>query len=113
MSMNVPAGGICDGHPCWKANAKGFPLRARTAPRAASPSFVLRSGETGKSQIQADGKGDFLPLPSFGSLTAPLVVQLRNRTSGLLLGVTYPHPSKLTTTDWRAKDWMFVRGQEH
>jgi hypothetical protein len=38
LSMNVPAGGICDGHPCWKANTKGFTTSARTAPRAASPS---------------------------------------------------------------------------
>ncbi len=105
MSMNVPAGGICDGHPCWKANTKGFLYKRKNGSPRGITKLVLRSGETGKSQIQADGKGDFLPLPSFGSLTAPLVVQLRNRTSGLCWGVTYSAPfQKITATDLQAKD---------
>jgi hypothetical protein len=105
MSMNVPAGGICDGHPCWKANTKGFLYKRKNGSPRGITKLVLRSGEAGKSHIQADGKGDFLPLPSFGSLTAPLVVQIRNRTSGLCWGVTYSAPlQKITATDLQAKD---------
>lgn len=105
MRMPVPAGGVCAGKPCWKANSHGFVYKNKDATPFGITKLRLKSGDTGKSQMQADGRGDLLPMPSLATLTPPLQVQLRNRTSGLCWGATYTAPfERLTPTDLKAKD---------
>lgn len=105
MSMRVPAGGTCDGRPCWKSVANGFVFKRKDGLPRGITRLMLRAGEAGKAQIQATGKGDFLPVPPLGSIAAPLQVQLRHRPSGLCWGATYPAPfQKATATDLKAHD---------
>ena len=85
--------------------AKGFVYKHKDGLPRGITKVVLKSGTAGTSQIQVDGKGGPLPMVPLGSLTAPLQVQLRNRTSGLCWAASYAAPfQKLTATDLKAKD---------
>ncbi len=103
--MVVPAGGLCDGRPCWKASSKGFLYKNASGTPRGITKLHLKSGDAGKSAIQVAGKGDLLPLPTLASLVAPLTLQLRHRASGLCWGATYAEPfQRRTDTDLKAKD---------
>lgn len=105
MNMSVPAGGTCDGRPCWKASSTGFRYQRKDGALRGITKLVLRAGADGKAKIQATGAGDFLPLPPLPSLDAPLQVQIRNRTSGLCWSASYPAPlEKQTASDLKARD---------
>jgi hypothetical protein len=105
MTMRIPAGGTCDGRPCWKATSAGFQYKRKGGFPHGITGLRLRAGAAGKSQFQASGKGDFLPLPGFASITAPIEVQLRNNASGLCWGATYSAPfRKATATQLTARD---------
>jgi hypothetical protein len=102
--MLIPSGGLCDGRPCWRTTSRGFVYKNKSAAPSGITKLVLKSGAAGKSQMQAEGRGDPLPLPVLSTLTAPLQAQLRNRTSGLCWGATFSAPfDRLTTTDLKDK----------
>lgn len=104
-SMAIPAGGLCGGHPCWRASAKGFRYKNKAATPRGITKLSLTAGETGKASIQIAGKGDALPLLAPSTLQAPLNVQLRHRATGVCWGATYAAPFKrLTATDLKAVD---------
>ena len=88
-TLRVPAGGTCQGKPCWRPKSKGFAYRGHGGAPDGITALTLKPGADGKAQIQAKGKGDLLPMPSLPSLAAPLTVQLRNATSGACWSATY------------------------
>ncbi len=105
ITARIPAGGTCDGRPCWKTVAHGFLYKRKDGFPRGITQLVLKSGLSGKSQIRAAGRGVFLAMPSLASIAAPLEVQLRNRTSGLCWEATYPAPlAKSTATELKARD---------
>lgn len=104
-TLRIPAGGTCNGRPCWRATSKGFQYKnkeALTLPDGITQ-LVLRAGSDGRAAIQAQGRGSQLPLPSLSAFSDTLRVQLRNRTSGLCWNATFPQPFQVDTAE-RLKD---------
>ncbi len=105
MGMRVPAGGNCDGRPCWKTTNGGFAYKRKDGFPHGITQLILRSGSDGKAKLQAAGRGGFLPMPALASIAPPVRVQLRNRTSGLCWEAAYPAPLlKASATDVKARD---------
>jgi hypothetical protein len=76
MRTDVPAGGLCDGSPCWQA--AGAALKYRNAARTPDgiSKLVARAGDTGHAKVTTKGKGGLLPpLPTL-PLALPTRVQL-------------------------------------
>ena len=92
--MISPAGGSCDGRPCWKDTGSRIGYRSRERqPNGRPRSAVrlrLRPGPAGKAQIQLKGRGvhlDLAPLPA----AQPVTVQLRS-SEGLCWDAVYGAP---------------------
>ena len=78
-SLGVPAGGTCDGKPCWRATKTGFRYRDPNAASDGIRQIVLKAGAAGRSKIQVRGQGTKLVLPTLPFAQASKVtVQLRN-----------------------------------
>jgi hypothetical protein len=91
--MSAPAGGLCDGNPCWKDKTKGFDYKDKDLTPNGLQKITLREGLTaGTAKIIVKGKGLNLPMPSLAPLTGPLTVQLRKNTGGVCWGATYSAP---------------------
>jgi uncharacterized delta-60 repeat protein len=98
----APAGGACHFRPCWKALA---PNGAKYADRELTPdgvsSLLLRSNVPGRVQLKWKGKGTSLALPSLGTLSLPVRVQLQ-RTGGACWDVTYATAKTATPATFTA-----------
>jgi uncharacterized delta-60 repeat protein len=98
----APAGGACHFRPCWKALA---PNGAKYADRELTPdgvsSLLLRSNVPGRVQLKWKAKGLPLALPSLGSLSLPVRVQLQ-RTGGACWDVTYATAKTATAATFAA-----------
>ncbi len=71
----IPAGGLCNGKPCWKGNAKQFQYKTKTNTPDGIAQVKLQAGVAGKAQIQVKGKGTLLVMPlaaPTGTVTAQL-----------------------------------------
>jgi len=77
LRADVPAGGTCDGKPCWRpSGTRGFKYVARDGAPEGVSKLVLRAGAAGRTKVVLRAKGTNLaPLPAtpFG---LPLRVQL-------------------------------------
>lgn len=93
LDAAVPAGGTCNGRPCWARTSAGFVYRDRTGARDGIQRLVLRAGAAGKARILAKGRGPGLGMPALGALASPVTVQLRN--AGACWGAAYPFPPAL------------------
>ncbi len=74
-SSVIPAGGLCNGKPCWKGNAKQFQYKSKTNTPDGIAQVKLQAGVAGKAQIQVKGKGTLLVMPlaaPTGTVTAQL-----------------------------------------
>ncbi len=98
-TMRIPAGGLCQGHDCWKTKPTGFLYRTKDGAPDGITQLMLKAGDDGKAQLQAKGKGTLLPMPALPSLASPIQVQLRNTTSGLCWGATYSAPFDKATAE--------------
>jgi cysteine-rich repeat protein len=73
----APAGGTCDGQPCWKEKGeKGFDYRDKGLDPDGLQRIALRAGVDGKARVLVRGKGVNLPMPQL-PLKAPVIVQLQ------------------------------------
>jgi len=72
----VPAGGVCDGNPCWQA--AGATLKYRNAARTPDgiSKLVAKAGDTGRAKVTTKGKGALLPPLPVLPLSLPTRVQL-------------------------------------
>jgi cysteine-rich repeat protein len=77
MSAALPAGGLCNGKPCWKPVSKGFRYHDRDALPGGITGALLKAGDAGKAKVSVDGKGGNLVLPDLSMLSLPLRVQLQ------------------------------------
>ena len=82
--LGIPAGGTCDGKPCWKPLG---PSKARNGWKYADKNrendgvgvLVVKSGAAGKSSASLTAGGPGLPVGSFAALPLPVRVQLQAR----------------------------------
>jgi hypothetical protein len=79
LTAVVPAGGTCDGKPCWSVIGKGFKYKDPTAANDGIKGVLLKFGASGKAKIVVKGKGDNLDTPVLPLAQDPqVVVQLKN-----------------------------------
>lgn len=78
--------------PCWKALRTGYLYVDKEATPGGITKLALRAGAA-TAKIVLAGKGTLLDLPALGNAVAPpLVVELRNTTTGTCWSATYDAP---------------------
>jgi hypothetical protein len=88
----VPAGGTCNGKPCWKETTTGFKYRNGQLTPDGVGKLILRQGiEAGKAKIVLKGQRENLNMPAL-PLTQPVRVQLVN-SLGTCWEATYSAPA--------------------
>jgi len=75
-SYAVPAGGLCDGKPCWKQRPKGFRYKNKSAEGTQLRKLILRATSGPIADIKAVGRGGTLLLPALPFPEHPVTVQL-------------------------------------
>jgi hypothetical protein len=81
MTMRAPAGGNCDGRPCWTPLSGGTAYRYSDAGRLPNgiQQLRVRSGALGVSRLTVKGKGAALPDPPMPFAHSPrITVQVVN-----------------------------------
>ena len=71
----IPAGGQCDGKPCWRPTKKGFAFRSPSGVHDGVTQLQLQSGAAGRARIALQGVGSELALPQL-PLATPIRVEL-------------------------------------
>lgn len=93
LTAFVPAGGVCDGKPCWSVIGKGFKYKDPGAANAGINALLLKFGEAGKAKIVAKGKDDNLDTPSLPlAQDQRVIVQLKNQV-GVCWEASYGAPA--------------------
>ncbi len=99
FEITHPAGGTCAGKPCWKANGtNGFSYKDKELTPDGGLSLKLKQGAIGKAQIQFQGRGGALAMPSLTTIVQPLIVQIQN-SDGLCWEATYSGPATKQTAE--------------
>lgn len=98
-TLEIPAGGLCRGRPCWRTKATGFLYRNKDATPHGVTQLTLKAGDAGRASVQLSAKRPVLPLPPLPSLTGSLEVQLRNQGNGICWGATFTPPFDKRTED--------------
>jgi cysteine-rich repeat protein len=99
---HAPAGGTCNGVPCWTAKlGKGFVYRSKQRDPDGMERISLVAGLDGAASASARGKGVFLNLPSLGGLPLPIRAQLRG--AGTCFEAIYSSALYNTTAFFKAK----------
>jgi hypothetical protein len=80
----APAGGVCDGKPCWQTRGttpgrKKLKYRDKARRPDGLDKLDIKEGADGLAAIKAKGKTQFLVMPAL-PLTLPLVVQAQSAT---------------------------------
>ncbi len=87
----APSAGVCAGAPCWRQKGLRFMYKDRDGTPRGLTSLTIKGGESGRSEIGADGRGSRLPsLPVPAPL--PFRVQLQSST-GACWGAVFSAPS--------------------
>jgi len=76
LQARVPAGGLCGGKPCWRADAKGFRYTDAAGSAGGITKLQLVAGTAGKAKALVRGKGAELDVPS-PPYALPVRVQLQ------------------------------------
>lgn len=98
LEATAPAGGTCGNKPCWSAlGSSGYRYKDKQLTPEGVQQIKLKQGADGKAQIQLAARGILLALPSLGSVTQPVRVQLRN-SNGLCWEAVYSAPAAAHTT---------------
>jgi hypothetical protein len=100
----APAGGICDGKPCWKVAGTGFLYRDKELTPDGSQSITIKSGTSPRPKVIWKAKGDPLVDGALG-LTLPVVVEVGHSDGSACFGATFGAPGliKNTTEEFKAK----------
>jgi cysteine-rich repeat protein len=102
LKAEAPAGGLCAGRACWKANRSGYRYTDRAATPDGLRSITLKSGPAGEAAITVRGKGPQLDLPAL-PVSTPLIVQLRN-SEGACWGTTHWTAEVSTPFQFRSRN---------
>ncbi len=90
----APAGGTCDGKPCWRDIGSGYKFRRRDVSASGLKNglqVILKSGADGKPKLSVKGKGASPAVPTL-PLSQPATVQLMNG-GGVCWEATYSAPA--------------------
>jgi len=100
LQAQVPAGGSCDGAPCWQATSKGFAYRDSAGAADGIKKITLKSGAAGKAKIIIKGGGVELDTPPLPLAQDPqVIVQLKNTfQAGRCWEARYSPPAKQNDT---------------
>jgi hypothetical protein len=81
--LDVPAGGTCDGKPCWKAlSTKGYGYKDKAGASDGVKSLSLKGSAEAKTKLSMKASGASLP-PTSLPLAGSIAVQLHNSGSQL------------------------------
>lgn len=103
LSAAMPAGGTCDGRPCWRASSSGFKYKDRALTPDGISQVLLKSGSAGRAKISVKGKGADLQLPAPPFTSLPLTIQLERLDSTVCWEATYSAPSVNASGKFKAK----------
>ena len=86
FGARVPAGGACDGAPCWKPVAGGFAYRNRASTPQGIAKLRVLADRSGSGQLVVVGRGPGLSATATGlpapPLPVPLELQVQNAVNG-------------------------------
>ncbi len=100
VAAHVPAGGVCQGRPCWSPSSTiGYVYKEKTGAANGITQIKLKAKESSASQL-VKGKGIGLAMPKL-SLPTPLRVQMH--ANGQCWEDAYVTPSKNTYEQYKAK----------
>jgi hypothetical protein len=75
-SIVVPAGGTCNGKPCWRPlGSSGYRYKNRAATHDGVTDMKLKVAGSGELQLLVKGRGSALPVPTL-PLVTPVTAQL-------------------------------------
>jgi hypothetical protein len=90
----VPAGGTCDGKPCWKETSTGFTYNSKTSANGIQ-SMGLKAGAAGKANLKVKGKGTNLAMPTMPlAQDTTVTVQLLGPTGGICWDANFSAPAE-------------------
>jgi hypothetical protein len=95
----APAGGTCDGNPCWIDTGAIFRYHDTDLTPQGVQKLQLQPGDAGSAKILFRGKGQPLDMPDLGAITGPLDVQLIKSSGGVCWGATFSPPFLLNGND--------------
>lgn len=87
----APSAGVCAGAPCWRQKGPRFMYKDRDGTPRGLTSLSIKGGESGRSEISADGRGSRLPLLPI-PVPLPFRLQLQSST-GACWGAVFSAPS--------------------
>jgi hypothetical protein len=99
--LNVAAGGLCGGNPCWKAlGTKGYKFKDAALASDGLLTIILKGGAAGKSKAIVKAKDGNLPVPGLAldASTAVTVQLLRNDAASPCWEGVYPGPAVVNST---------------
>jgi cysteine-rich repeat protein len=91
-TTRIEAGGLCDGKPCWKETVKGYQFKDKELTPDGAQQLKLKEGDDGAAQMQFNGRGGMLELPSPLDLRGPVEVQLKQKTDAACWAATFSVP---------------------
>ena len=102
-SLTAPAGGSCDGKPCWSAKPTGYQYKDKLATPDGLTKIKLKSGTAaGKAKLSVQGKGALLDFASvqFGT---PLIVRLLRSDDAACWEARYSSPKLSKAEAFKSK----------
>jgi hypothetical protein len=99
LELSVPAGGTCNGSPCWKDIPAGFSYKDKGLTPDGVLSAKLLEGIDGAAKIKLKAKGLNVNMPDLAQLTGVLDVQLQRTNDPACWGATYTPPFKKAESD--------------
>jgi len=104
LAAEIPAGGSCDGKPCWQGTNTGFKYKNKSGTPDGIQAIVLKAGPDGKAKITVKGKGDHLQMPSLplDMTISPLLVQVQ-AANGQCWQAQYVSAFKNTPISFKAR----------
>lgn len=96
----APAGGLCDGKPCWREKRRGFTYRQRDFSASGTKNTLqldLKEGLAGKAKLIVKGKGGNPVIPTL-PVAQPLTVQVVN-SGGACWEATFSAPATQNVSD--------------
>jgi hypothetical protein len=102
LSASIPAGGVCDGHPCWRELPTGYRYVDPDGTPNGIQKLQMRAGPTGTARLAIKGRGPLLAMRSLG-LDAPVTVRLRRTDGAACWESTYSVPEVSDVLQFKAK----------
>ncbi|HJQ83529.1 MAG TPA: FG-GAP-like repeat-containing protein [Candidatus Binatia bacterium] len=91
--LDLPAGQLCAGRPCWRDQEKGFAYADRDlSPHGVATAKLVAGLFAGQARVSLKAKGGGIALPLLSSLTGVLDVQLQKTGGGVCWGATFTPP---------------------